>query len=801
VRGVLRNPLFAIAAVGSLAMGIGASTAIFSVVNAVLLEPLPYQDPGRLTIVWNEFPTAGLARLPVSGPELQMLRDEPGLFADVGGIWATSRAVMHDGQPETVSAGLVTPDFFSVLGVEPRLGRGFVRGESDAPVPAGVLVSDEFWRSHYPDATDPSDQVVRLEASDRPIVGVLPPGFELLFPPDGGIPERIDLFTPLPWNLYVLPPDQHYLRVVGRLADGVDLVSAQQHVTAVAVRVRETYTQLAATGDQFTVVPLHGDAVRNARPTLLALLGAVTLFLLLASANVAGLLLARTTTRGRELALRASLGASRRRIVQLLLAESSVLTGVGALLGLVLGTFAGDLLWSLRPEGVARIDVVPLDGRVLLFTLAASVVSGTLFGLAPLVALSSVRTATSLNERQGIGGPRQHRARGLIIVMEVAVGLTILVGATLLMRSLSRLEGADLGYQPAGLLSFKVSLAEQRFPTDGERATLAQELERRIAELPGVTSVGAGSHLPLKTWANWAEPAPPDGTPESERETFYLDHRAVTPGYLDVLQARLVSGRGFTVHDHAGSDPVAIVDRAYASRAFADSQAVGKRIQASQYVGGSFTPTPVTVVGVIDDIRDRSPSVPSSGQVYLPFAQSPRWELTYAVRSERDPSELAAALHDLVPAVHGDLAAAEVMVMDELVDAALASSRFVVLLAGLFSLLALVVAGIGIYSLVAYNTTQRIRDFGLRLALGATQRNIVRTVLGYGLKLSLVGVVVGIPLAIGVTQLLRSLLFDVQPHDPLTLTAVAAGLMVVAVLASIGPARRAISADPARIMR
>lgn len=801
LRGLLRSPVFAVAAVASLAMGIGASTAIFGVVNAVLLEPLPYAAPGRLAIVWNEFPTAGLARLPMSGPQLQLLRDEPGLFQDVGGIWATSRAVMHADEPETVSSALVTPNFFSVLGVDPRLGRGFVREESSGPVPAGVLVSDDFWRSHFPDETELSNQVVRLETSERPIVGVLPPGFELLFPPDGGIPERIDLFIPLPWELDVLPPAQHYLRVVARLADGVDLTGAQQRVTEVARRAREIYTQLAATGDEFTVVPLHDDAVRNARPALLALLGAVVLFLLLASTNVASLMLVRTTTRGAELALRASLGASRRRLVQLVLAESTILTGLGAVLGLVLGRYAGRVLWALRPDGVARIDAVPMDARVLLFAMGASMVAGTVFGLAPLFAMRSIRPAGALNDRTGLGGPRHHRARSAVMAAEVAIGLTILVGATLFMQSLTELKRADLGFQPRGLLSFKVSLAQQRFPTDAERAGLARELERRIQELPGVTSVGAGSHLPLKTWANWAEVAAPDDVPETERESFYVDHRAITAGYFPVLGARVVSGRGFVEQDAATADPVAVVDRAYAARAFPDADAVGRRILASRYVNGAFTPTWVTIVGVIDDIRDRAPSRPSTGQVYLPFAQSPRWELTYAVRSGRDPSELAAAVREAVPAVHGDLAAAEITPMDVLVRAALAPTRFIVLLGTVFSALALAVAAIGLYSVVAFSTAQRVREFGVRVALGARQRDILGNVLGYGVRLSLAGIVVGIPAAIGVTRLMRSLLYGVQPHDPRTLAAVTGLFLLVAVLASLPPAVRATGTDPVRVMR
>jgi putative ABC transport system permease protein len=800
-RSLRRSPLFTLAAVASLAMGIGAGTAIFSVVNAVLLEPLPYEDPARLTIVWNEFPAAGLARLPLSGPEVQLLREEPDLFQSVGGIWATSRSVVRDGRPETVSAALVTPNLFAVLGVRPHMGRSYNAEASSAPVPTGVLISDELWRTHYPGATELSGQTVQLEGGTQPILGVLPPGFEVLFPPDGGIPERIDLFLPLPWDLSVLTPAQHYIRVIGRLAEGVDLFSAQQRVASVAQRAKEIYTQLASTGDQFTLLPLHADAVRNARPALLALLGAVGLLLLLASANVASLMLARTTTRAREMALRASFGASRRRLVQLLLMEGVLLTLAGALAGVAAGHYAARVLWTLRPVGVARIDAVPMDHRVILFAVGAAILAGTVFALAPLLSMSTLRPANALGDRTGSASPQQHRSRALFMSAEVAMGLTILVGATLLMQTLTKLKQADLGYEPSGLVSFKVALGERRFPTDAERAGLAAELERRIGALPGVQSVGAGSHLPLKTWANWAEPAAPDGVPESERESFYVDHRAVTRRYFETIGARIAAGRGFAESDNGESDAVAVVDQAYAARAFAGQDPIGRRVLASQYRNGAFTPTWVTIVGVIDDIRDRSPSLPSSGQVYLPFAQSPRWELTYAVRSDRALDQLVGDIRRGVGLAHGDLAAAEIMVMDALVDGALAPTRFVVLLGLIFSCLALGIAAIGLYSVVAYNTAQRVREFGLRVALGADRRDIMRNVLGYGVRLSIIGILAGIPAALMTTRLLRSLLYGVQPHDPLTLAAVAVLFVGVAAVASLGPALHATRIDPIRAMQ
>jgi predicted permease len=803
VRGLRRGPLFAAAAVVSLGVGIGSNTAIFSVANAVLLQPLPYPDADRLAIVWNEFASSGQSRLPLSPVEVAELADEPGLFEDVGGVWATSVTVLdHEDRLIQVPAGRVTPSFFSVLGVEPALGRTFVADAREGRRPMGVVISHELWTGALGGDANILGRTVRVDGATVDVVGVLPEGLKLHFPPDGSIPERLDVYSSLPWDLRSLPPALHYLRVIGRLSPGMDLDRAQRGVDNAAERARATYAELAVTEDRFSIHPLQGDAVRQARPVLLALLGGVGLFLLLASANVASLVLARASVRRKEMAVRSSLGASGGRLAQLLVLESLVIGALGTALGLWLGSAGARVLWSLRPDGIARVDSVALDGTVVGFTLVVSAVAVLIFGLAPMGAVLRTEAAQVLRGADGRTVGSRRTAREWVTVGEVAIGIVLLVGTALLGQTVARLARAELGFETGNVLTFKVALPERSFPTDGERTRLATEIDRRISALPGVTAAGATSHVPLGTWANWADAAPPDGIPDDERDVFFADHRSVTAGYLAALGLELVEGRGFRETDDADSSPVVVVDRTMARRAFPDGPAVGKTLHPSRYVGGRFVPTPAVVVGVVEDVRDVSPARPSGGQVYWPFAQSARWELTWAVRTERaDPADLLPDIRREVRAVSPDLAVASERSMDELLAGATDEARFVALLGGVLATLALVVAALGLYSVVTYVAIQRMREFGLRMVLGARREQVLNDVLRDGVKLGALGIAVGLATALALTRFLGSLLYGVSPTDPLTLGGVAVFFLTVVVVASLGPAVRATHVDPVTAMR
>lgn len=802
-RCLLRYRSFTAAAVLSIALGIGANTAAFSVVDAVLLRPLPYVEPDRLAVVWNAFPGSDMARLPLAGPEVQMLRDEPGLFESVAGIWATSGSVLdREGGVTQVALGVVTPDFFSVLGVGPALGRSFGEDRSGGAAPPGVVLGHELWRERF--GSDPAVLGTSIELDGRPVpvLGVLPEDFTLFFAEDGAIPPTLDVYRALPWDLSTLPPDQHYLRVIGRLRPVVGPAQASAAVAEVAGRARRTYPEIQGTGDHFTVHPLQGDSVRAARPVLWAMLAAVGLFLLLACANVASLVLSRTLARGRELAIRLSLGASDMGLARLLVAESLLISGAGALLGIGCGRLAATRLWALRPGGLARADAVPLDLRVLAFVVAVSVLATLAFALMSLLVVRRVDPTLGVRGGGGFGGKMGRRARELLTAFEVAIGVVLVVGSTSMVRSLGSLGRESIGFDPGQALTFKLPLSLERFPADADRSRMVREIERRLSGLPGVTAVGATSHLPFADWANWAEAAPPEGAPEEERSAYFADLRAVTPSYLPAVGAELVSGRFFDEHDEDDdARPVVVIDRTMAERAFPGRDAVGRVLEPSRFSGGRFVVTPAIVVGVIRDIRDRSPAHPSRGQVFWPFAQSPRWELTWYLRTADDPAALAGAVRQQVRAVDPGLAAAGVTRMAEYVGSATALTRFLALVGSVFSALALGMAAIGLYGVVSSVAAQRTHELGMRVILGAAPPDLLRDVLGYGLRIGGIGVALGLLAALGMARFLGGLVYGVSPRDPTTLAGVAGTLLLAAMMASALPARRAARSDPLSALR
>jgi predicted permease len=801
-RGLSRSPLFTLSAIASLGLGIGANTAVFSVANAVLLEPLPYADPDRLTIVWNHFTASDQTRLPLAPIEVVELADQPGLFESVGGLWATSATVTDpDGIPVQVPAAVVTPNFLAVLGIAPALGGDFLGQERSGEAPEGVLISHELWRSTL--ASDPAvlERSLSVDGVSMPVVGVLPEGFRLIFPPDGSIPERLDVYRSLPWNLGGLPVGIRYLRVVGRLAPGVDVTDAQLAVDAVSARVRASYPEIASDGDSFSIHSLHADAVREARPVLRVLLVAVGLFLLLSSANVASLALARASARAEEMAVRRSLGASSRRVGSLVLCESLLVGALGALAGLGVGSLGADVLWSMRPDGIARTASVSLDGTVIAFSLGISALAVLAFAWPPVHWSSRSGVADTLRSAGGRVVGTGTRTREWITVVEVAVSLVLVCGAGLMARSLGELSRADVGFSPEGLLSFKVALSEQLFPADDERGRIAREIEARIAAIPGVSEAGATSHVPFGTWPNWSGAAPPDGTPERDVEAYMADHRSVTPGYFEAIGARVEAGRLFRSSDDATSAPVVVIDRALADRAFGAEDAVGRLMHPRRYVRGEFVPTPATVVGVVASARDVAPDRPSRGQVFWPFAQSARWELTWVVRGSGDTEDLTERIREQVRAVSPDLAVAAVAPLADLSREATAGTRFIALLGAVFATLALCLAALGLYGVILYLSSIRTREFGLRRVVGARPRDILMTVIADGLRLGGAGVAVGTAAALGLNRFLGSLLFGVSPTDAMTLLAAATILLLVMLAASLAPAVRAMRADPQVALR
>jgi len=797
-RSLARSPMFTAAAVAALALGIGANTAIFSVVNAVLVRPPPYEEPDDLAFIWNRLSGFELDRLPLAGVQVMELRGEEAVFDDVGGIWATTLTMSVEGRAVLASSGLVTPNFFSVLGVQPSLGRTFGEDEGTGTGPT-VIVSHGFWTQELGADPDAVGRSVQLEGGSAVVIGVLPPDFKLVFPPAVGIPERLDVYRVFPWEAASYPQGSRFLRTVARLRPGVSMETAHETVRSVADRLRGTYEHMAEAGDDFFAVPLRADAVRSIRSILLVLVGGVAVFLLLTAVNVASLLLSRATTRQRELALRTCLGASRRELVGLSMVEIALLVTAGTALGLALGGWGANALWALRPDGIARVDELGLDPLVLGFTVAAAALAATVAGLAPVTRLR--RSEPMLLLRAAGSSSDSVRARQVITVAEVALSVVLVIGSGLVAQTLVRMESAQLGFEPERVLTFRVGLSQRQFPTDGERAALAQEIEDELVQLPAVLSAGGGSHIPLADWANWSGTAAPEGTPDSELGRFHFDHRSVTPRYLATLGAELVSGRHFQASDLGGSEPVVVVDEALVARAFAGSDPVGRRVIATRYVGGEFEPTAAVVVGVIRNLRDHSPTRESQGQVYWPFAQSARWELTYAVRTGGEPTSLIERVRGLVTAIHPDLGVADVRTLDAYVRESMGETRFTSLLGAVFSTLALALAGLGMYGVMSYSALRRTRELGVRLALGARSEDLFRGVLREGLLLGGVGVLLGLIGAGVMTRYLEAVLYEVDPLEPLVFGGVAVVLLSVAIMASAGPALRTSRLDPVRSLQ
>jgi predicted permease len=799
-KGLRREPAFTSAVVGSLGLGIGLTVAVLAVAHAVLLRPPPYEDPDALVFVWNRLDGFESNRLPLSGVQVGELRREGEIFEDVAGIWATTRTVSLDDRGLLVSAAVITPNFFELLGIPPVVGPGFSEEEGSRGENT-ILVSHDFWRRELEGDADVIGRTLRVEGAPATVVGVLPASTRLVFPEAVGVPARVDLFTVYPWVATANTTGPRFLRTIGRLREGVELETADRAAREVSDRLRRTYEHMAASGDLFQAVSLRDDSTRRVRPLLLALVAGAIVFLVLTCVNVTSLLMARRTVRQKEMALRACLGASRRRLFRLVLTEVALLSVAGAVAGIAVASAGLEVLWQMRPGSLQGIEGVGLQPQVL----AATVTSACLVGALALLALPF---AARLPADPGV--PRSDRAIGggsgsarrAVVVAELALSMVLVVGAALLGGSLGRMRAVDLGFEPAGVTTFRVGISNRTFPTDAERARLAEAVREVISGLPGVVSVGATSHIPMADWANWVGNAPPASADEDAASRFQFDHRSVTPGYFETIGATLAEGRAFRTDDTGGVDPVVVVDDAYAARVFPDaSSVVGREIVATRYVDRQFVPVPATIVGVVGAMRDHDPTQPPSGQVFWPFAQSARWELTYAVRLDHEVSGWPERIRNAVSGVHQDLAVADIAPLDAFVDEALAPLRFASLLGGLFSALAIGLAFLGLYSVIAYSTRQRVGEIGIRLALGARGWSVFGDILKDGGRLSAAGVGLGLAGAWLTTRYLDALLFEIDPLDAGVLGTVAAGLFVISLVAVALPAMRAAKTDPTTTLR
>jgi putative ABC transport system permease protein len=795
-RGLRHAPRLTALIVATLAVGIGSTAAIFSIVRALLIEPLPYAQPDRLVFVWLDGTRAGYPRGPMSGPDLHDLRAGSRTIAAFGAIWATGTIALAGGgqDPEQLRSAYVTTNFFDLLGSTSALGRTF-RPQDSAPGahPTILLGWDLFTRRFGGDAAIVGREIL---VDERPttVIGVMPPAFRLLLPPDSSVPDRLQAWQPFWPELETGPRGNLFLRVVGRMRPGVDVAQAAADLDAVAAEI----TRAKGARRRFTTVGLQAEAVRDLRGPVLVLFAGVALLLTIAGVNVAGLLVARAASRRHEIALRLALGAGLIRLLRQALVEGLALTGLGAAGGLAVGYAGLHALLALAPEPLARIRGSRLDAPVVAFTLAVGLAWGLLFTLAPLGEL--LRAGADLRGRlQGrtLIGDARYRARAALVVLQVGLSVVLLVGAGLLVRTFIAVQHVDPGFDAANRLTLKIALPESRYQDAAALATADRELRRRLAAIPGVRGAAAISHLPYDTLPNWALRFAPDGTTSRDGEgQGSADTRTVTPGLLETLGVQVVEGRTFT-EDDGPPVPRVVIDDMLARRLWPGQSAVGRTF----LIGQAVPDRRVTVVGVVRHLRQRSLVEDLTPQIFLPYRLWQRSPMAYVVHADRDPATLAVDARAAVAAVDPRLPLADVRPLAAFVDAARATRRFTMQLAAAFAAAALALTCLGVYGVLAYAVEVRQRDIGVRRALGADTRQVVGEVLREGLGLALAGAAGGLAVAAVSATLLRGLLYGVEPRDPVSFGVGVALVVAGAVLACAVPAWRAAAISPMEALR
>jgi len=799
LRLLSRNPAFTAIAVLALALGIGANSAIFSIVNAVVLKPLPYNSPEQLVQLWMRFTNIGIPNDQnwVSVPEFMDLKQNSS-FSHIAAIDSGSYNVNLGATPERIESAVVSTDFFPLLGVQARTGRVFSPDEGRPGQNRVVLLSDGLWRRRF--AADPNmiGRKLIMNGDSYVVVGVLPGDFRF--------PRDAEVWTPLVFSADDLSErsrGNHGLQVIARIKPGMSVTQARADMAAVSQRIIQQHPSYPYKTYNFSVItiPLLDQQVGDMRTALWVLMGAVGLVLLIACANVANLLLVRAAGRGREVAVRVALGVSRWRLVRQLLTESTVLGIVGGVCGLALGYWALKLLVTISATSFPRVVEARMDFRVLLFTLGVSLFTGIIFGLAPALQVIRHTTFDALKEggRSGSSGMASANLRSALVIAEVAISLTLLVGAGLLIRSFLRLQEVDSGFRSEGVLTLRLSLPDKYSKAEQTR-TFFRELLERVRQLPGVDAAGAVTGLPL-SGSGWSGTATVDTQAVSEQDrTPEVDQRPVTPGYFEAMGITLIRGRFFDQRDNETTAPVAIVDETMARTYWPNEDAIGKRLKG----GDSGSPSPwFTIVGVVRHVRYRTLESPSRTEFYWPLAQTPfpLNSMSLAIHTQADPYSLAAAVQQQVQSIDSDQPIYRIRTMNELVSESSARRRLSMLLLVTFAGVALLLAAVGIYGVMSYSVAQRVHEIGIRMALGARSTEIVRLVLGQSMWMTLAGVGAGVVGSLAVTTFLSTLLFNVRATDPATFVLVAVILTAVALFASFLPAFRATRVDPVRALR
>jgi putative ABC transport system permease protein len=794
LRMLAKNPGFTFVAVLAIALGIGANTTIFSCVNALLLHPFSFDNQDRLIMLWERAPDAGIRRGSVAPGNFADWRDQGTSFEELAAINKRAFNLTEGDQPERVSGARVSPRFFAVLNVQAARGRTFSDEEGQFGQDQVVIIKQSLWERRY--AADPNlvGRQIMVDGKAHTVVGILPREFN--FPVNGS-----ELWVPLAFD----PKEQssrgnHYLEVIGRLKPGITRAQAQGEVDSILQKAQREFPETNSGRSGF-VEGLNESYTRGSRVYLNVLMGAVVFVLLIACANVANLLLVRSTSRQKEIAVRMALGGSRWRLIRQLLTESIVLASIGGVLGLLFSVWGIEFIKGGIPPGFTQFipgwDKMSLDSDVLLFTLLVTLLTGAVFGLAPALQSTRLNLNESLKEsgKGASSGASRNRLRSLLVVAEVALSLVLLVGAGLMIRSFVHLMRSDLGVNQNNVLTMELSIPRLKYAEEQQRTNFYQQLVARLQNLPGVTQAAATNYVPMgrsSSSSNFridGQPAPPKG-----KEPL-ADYRVVTPRYFEAIGTPIRQGRAFTEQDKKDSPLVVVINERLARRYFPAGDALGKRMIFSEKEG------PLEIVGIAADVKNEDLEEEADLTAYRPYPQDPWWSMTLILRTDSDPAQLATAVRNEVRAVDAEQPVYNIKTMQQIVEESISAKRLAMLMLGFFAFGALLLAAIGIYAVMSYAVTSRSHEIGIRMALGASPRDILTLIIRQGLILTLIGVGLGLLGALALTRAMTEMLYGVNATDPLTFGGISLLLSVVAFLACYIPARRATRVDPMIALR